>query len=116
MGVLDEAERGNYASLIEQLRSAEPLSPEERKLAARIIEGSLKRPAHRPPLRGDKKYSQLFIAYSVASDESMGIPHKAAVANAVSPGLSESAIRKAVRAHPHLFPNLPKRPKRRSGK
>jgi hypothetical protein len=114
---LEQAKQGKPEPLIERLRSAKTLLPEERALAADIIARDWKRrsngrPAQHPEaLRIQKVYLALCVLEQRANKKS----HKEAVGEvADKTKMSQSSIRKAVRANEGMFGSLLRR--RRSGK
>jgi hypothetical protein len=114
---LEQAGRGKLEPLIERLRSAKALLPEERALAADIIAGRWKRPKHRIAEHPETlRVRKAYLALCVLERRVKGLPHKRAVHEVIKEtGSSDSAIRKAVRAHEAMFGSL-LRNRRRSGK
>jgi hypothetical protein len=110
-------EYGNLQPLIDRLRTAKTLFSEERALAADIVGGVWKRPAHRIALHPNaKRFHASYLALCVLERRLNGQPHKAAVDDvAKTAEVSESQVRKAIRQHEDLFGSL-LRNRRRSGK
>jgi hypothetical protein len=90
-----------FEPLIERLRSAASLLPEERALAADIIAGDRKRPKHRPA--EDPRVlqnRQIYWAICVSKLVVDGVPLKRAVHQvAIEEKQKESAVQKAVQAN-----------------
>ena len=107
---------GKLEPLIERLRSASSLFPEERALAANIIAKIWKRPTHRIAqdprvLPNREKYLALcFLKLRVDN-----VPHERAVHQVAEDlSVSDSQVRKAIRNNEEMFGSYLRR--RRSGK
>jgi hypothetical protein len=114
---LEQAEQGKLEPLIERLRSAKTLLPEERALAADIMAGNREpQPSHRRAVTAETLRSRkLYLALCVLEHRANGMSHERAVdAVHTKTKISESSIRKAVRANEGMFGSLLRR--RRSGK
>lgn len=77
--VLDAKEKFNYGPLIDRLRSAPYITTAERQLAADIIDGIFKRPAHRVD-RGETEITGHMIALFARVLADKGLNRKRAVA------------------------------------
>lgn len=99
---------GKFEALAERLRTAETLLHIERTIAADIISGKLKRPAHRIAKEPEAlRFKELFLALCVRVAMDKELPRKAAVAEvAKERGFSVSKVQKAAAKHPEMFATL----------
>ena len=107
---------GNPEPLEKRLRSDAPLLRKERDVAADIIAEKLKRPPHRPADHPEelRNRGDHYLALCVWTLRVKGVSHERAVHQVkIDEQVSESTVRKAVRANKELFGNLFPR---RSGK
>jgi hypothetical protein len=114
---LEQAKQGRPEPLIERLRSAKTLLPEERALAADIIARDWKRRSYGRPAQDPEalRVHKVYLALCVLEQRANGVPHERAVhAVHTETKKSKSSIRKAVRANEGMFGSLLRR--RRSGK
>lgn len=97
-------EQGDFKPLLARLRSGDMLTREEREAAAEIIEGTLKRPKHRPgPTEPQRDFMTFYIALSVRIKADRGMTQKAAVSEvAAEMALDASQVYAAVRKRPDL--------------
>ncbi len=99
---VEQALGGDFAPLVERLRTATVLLVHEREVAADIIDRKIRRPRRRPPGPGTQT-KNLVLALKVAALMSTGMVRKAAVAKtAEDNGEGVSTVDKAVTAHPEL--------------
>lgn len=103
-------DKHDVAPLVERLRTADHLFPEERALAADIIGGTWKptRVPHRPALAPEvRRMKSWYLVLCVACEMSKGTPRKAAVVDVASQrGISVSKVQKAILEHEDTFRSL----------
>jgi hypothetical protein len=103
---VEEALRGNFALLVNRLRTAPVLLSIERDVAADIIDKKLGKPGHRPRNPGTSNKAWL-LAFEVAELMHAGNPEKSAVSMvAETAKVSTSSVRKAMKQHPGVLEGL----------
>jgi hypothetical protein len=106
---IEEALRGDFAPLVERLRTKTVLLPIERNTAADIIEGKLRPPKHRLA-RPALQTRNFILALNVAARMSVGVPEKCAVAETADEyGVEIHTVRDAIKKNPQALEGIPRR-------